>query len=240
MRAERCFLSVLRAGTTLANTPRFALSILLLTLAICHAIAQPDASSMRRQLFARFGAGRVDLLNSWIRLLAVTGGLPREEDKLRRINDFFNQNITFDEDANVWQRSDYWATPLETIARGRGDCEDFAIAKYFSLRLSGVALSKLRLVYVKARLTTEFGDVPQAHMVLAYYARPTAEPLVLDNLQAGIRPAAQRPDLQPVFSFNSEGVFAGAAGTQPASAGGVGRLSRWQDLLLRARAEGFD
>lgn len=212
----------------------------LLMLLVLFALAEPDGNAMRRQMVARFGPARVELFNNWLRLIAATGGMSREEDKLRRINDFFNQNILFDDDANVWDRPDYWATPLETIGRGRGDCEDFAIAKYFSLRLSGVALSKLRLVYVKARLPTDFGDVPQAHMVLAYYARPTAEPLVLDNLQTAIRPASQRGDLHPIFSFNSEGVFAGVAGTERASAGGVGRLSRWQDLLLRARAEGFD
>ncbi len=214
--------------------------MVLVTLAVSFAVAEPDANLMRRQLVARFGGARVDLLNNWLRLIALTSGLPREEDKLHRINDFFNQNITFDDDANVWLLPDYWATPLETIGRGRGDCEDFAIAKYFSLRLSGVALNKLRLVYVKAKLSTAGGDVLQAHMVLAYYARPTAEPLVLDNLQSAIRPASQRSDLAPVFSFNSEGIFSGVAGTAQTSAGGAVRLSRWNDLLLRARAEGFN
>jgi len=77
-------------------------------------------------------------------------------------------------------------------------------------------------------------------MVLAYYPSPTAEPLVLDNLDPAIRPASKRPDLTPVFSFNSQGIFAGVAGNAAASKGGSGRLSRWDDLMQRARAEGFE
>ena len=77
-------------------------------------------------------------------------------------------------------------------------------------------------------------------MVLAYYPTPNAEPLILDNLESTIRPATRRSDLQPVFSFNSEGIFAGAAGKDKATGGGLGRLSRWEDALRRIRAEGFE
>jgi hypothetical protein len=77
-------------------------------------------------------------------------------------------------------------------------------------------------------------------MVLAYYATPNAEPLVLDNLVPEIMPASQRKDLQPIFSFNSEAIWSGVAGNSTKGAGGTGQLSRWQDLLLRARKEGFD
>ncbi|MCX7148165.1 MAG: transglutaminase-like cysteine peptidase, partial [Rhodocyclales bacterium] len=124
--------------------------------------------------------------------------------------------------------------------QGRGDCEDFAIIKYYSLRDAGVPLAKLRLVYVKATLNGPAGPYQQAHMVLAYYPTPNAEPLVLDNLIAEIRPASQRRDLQPVFSFNSEAIWNGAGGNAAKGAGGTGQLTRWQDLLQRARKEGFD
>jgi hypothetical protein len=99
------------------------------------------------------------------------------------------------------------------------------------LKDSGIALSKLRLVYVKARLDDPDGPRLQAHMVLAYYATPNAEPLVLDNLVPEILPASQRKDLQPVFSFNSEAVWNGVAGNSAKGKGGTGQLSRWQDLL---------
>lgn len=208
-------------------------------LAACLAAAALDIASLQQQLSARFGPERLPLLKEWQD--AVSAARPLGEDaKLKRVNDFFNEHIVFAEDVVIWQQTDYWATPLETIGMGYGDCEDFAIAKYFSLRQAGIPVSKMRLIYVKATLNTRNGPMQQAHMVLAYYASPGAEPLVLDNLEAAIRPASQRRDLQPVFSFNSQGIFAGISGKETASSGGTGRLSRWEDLLRRARAEGFE
>jgi predicted transglutaminase-like cysteine proteinase len=162
------------------------------------------------------------------------------EDKLRRVNEFFNRRIRFADDREVWGQGDYWATPMETLAKGQGDCEDFTIGKYFTLLAAGIPDEQLRLVYVKARIGGSGSSIQQAHMVLAYYSAPDAEPLVLDNLITEIRPASRRPDLTPVFSFNSQGIWAGAMGGTAPSAGGIGRLSRWQDLLQRARREGFD
>lgn len=156
-----------------------------------------------------------------------------EESRLKAINGFFNRSVQYRDDREVWGQVDYWASPLETLARGQADCEDYAIAKYFSLLASGVPGVKMRLVYVRAQLA---GSI-QAHMVLAYYPQPDAEPLILDNLITDIRPASRRPDLAPVFSFNAEGLWQGVAG---ASAGDpVARLSRWRDALAKARAEGW-
>jgi predicted transglutaminase-like cysteine proteinase len=218
---------------------RRLLLALLLALAACCAAAVLDPAALQRQLVARFGPTRVGLLNDWLALIRVVKPL-REEVKLQRVNDFVNRTIGFADDLTVWQQDDYWATPLETIGQGRGDCEDFTILKYVSLRMAGVADSKLRLIYVNATLSTPAGPLRQAHMVLAYYAAPNAEPLVLDNLDAVIRPASARRDLRPVFSFNSEGIYAGIAGSDKATAGGIRRLSRWEDALRRIREEGYE
>ena len=115
-----------------------------------------------------------------------------------------------------------------------GDCEDYAIAKYFSLLAVGVPAARLRLVYVRARMD----DGPlQPHMVLAYFPVPGADPLVLDNLQDEIVPASRRDDLRPVFSFNSEGLWQGVGAV---SAGDPAlRLTRWREVMAKARAEGF-
>lgn len=198
-----------------------------------------DFSNFEKQILARFGPGRISVLREWQSSLAETKK-SAELDKLRKVNDFVNRHIEFEEDIVIYNQSDYWATPLETIGHGRGDCEDLAIIKYFSLKDSGIPIAKLRLVYVKARLDGPGGPRLQAHMVLAYYPTPNAEPLVLDNLVPEIVPASQRRDLQPVFSFNSEAIWSGVAGNAKKGAGGTGQLSRWQDLLLRARKEGFD
>jgi predicted transglutaminase-like cysteine proteinase len=203
------------------------------------ALATLDPAALQRQLIASFGPARVALLKDWLQIVN-SAKAQGEQAKLTQINNFINRNIVFENDFGIWQQSDYWATPLETIGQGRGDCEDFAIIKYVSLRMVGIPAKKLRLIYVKAKLQGANGPMQQAHMVLAYYATPNAEPLVLDNLDTTIRPASRRPDLQPVFSFNSEGIFAGVSGMDKATSGGIGRLSRWEDVLRRISAEGYE
>lgn len=168
-------------------------------------------------------------------LLAAPADLD-DRHRLQAINEFFNRRILFRDDLEVWGQVDYWASPFEMFEKGAGDCEDFAVAKYFSLIAGGMAAQKLRLVYVRAQIGGPGGAV-QAHMVLAYYATPNAEPLILDNLITEVRPASRRPDLTPVFSFNAEGLWQGT-GAQ-AAGDPVSRLSRWRDVLAKARAEGF-
>ncbi|HSC81124.1 MAG TPA: transglutaminase-like cysteine peptidase [Chitinolyticbacter sp.] len=158
-----------------------------------------------------------------------------DETRLQRVNELFNRRIAFLDDIALWGEADYWATPLETIAKAGGDCEDFTIAKYFTLIEGGVDPARLRLTYVKARIGGAQSKITQAHMVLTYYATPQAEPLVLDNLIGEIRPASRRPDLLPVFSFNRDGVYVGSAAPAP-----VERLSRWTNLILRMQAQGYD
>jgi predicted transglutaminase-like cysteine proteinase len=175
---------------------------------------------------------------AWQDLLKQSAELP-VADKLLRVNEFFNRRIQFESDQLAWGSSDYWATPMETLARGKGDCEDFTIAKYFTLLDLKVPNEQLRLVYVKARIGGPSSNIEQAHMVLAYYPSADAEPVVLDNLITDIRPASRRPDLLPIFSFNRQAVYAGVA-AQPGVTGKTGQLSRWSDLLRRASAEGFN
>ncbi len=166
----------------------------------------------------------------WKRLLdSSLNATPRQ--KLARVNDFFNQHIQPGDDLKIWGRSDYWTTPGELLGVGRGDSVDLAIAKYFSLLALNVPPEQLRLVYVQAR-----GKTSGVHMVLAWYEASGRDPLLLDV--ASLLPAAQRPDLRPVFSFNSLGVYDETA--QAVAAGGSGRLAIWEDTLRRARAEGFE
>jgi len=187
-------------------------------------------SRRAEQLYGPLGEGR-ERIEAWQRLLEQQAGA-EELEQLKAVNRFFNLRLRFREDSELWRVQDYWATPVEALWRGAGDCEDYAIAKYISLRQLGVASDKLRITYVKAlRLN-------QAHMVLTYYAHPLAEPLVLDNLIDAIEPASRRPDLQPVYAFNAEGLWLPGAGGGR-QVGNSKQLSRWQDLLKKMRAEGF-
>ncbi len=169
----------------------------------------------------------------------MMAGLAGRDDptRLKAVNDFYNQRLAYKEDIDNWGVVDYWASPLEGLGKGAGDCEDYAIGKYFTLTTMGMPHSKLRLVYVRASIEgSPQGFVP--HMVLAYYPSPDAEPLVLDNLQPDIRPAGSRPDLAPVFSFNAEGLWQGV-GSIRANGDPLTRLSKWREVLQRARQDGF-
>jgi len=185
----------------------------------------------------QYGSSAVEVVKDWIDALAVFQ-TETEQKKLKHVNDYVNLNLSFESDLKVWGQEDYWATPIEALLQGVGDCEDYAIAKYFSLKFSGVPISKLRITYVKARIGGMDSRITQAHMVLTYYSTPDAEPLVLDNLISEIRPASRRTDLTPIFSFNSDGVWAAGAGA-PQSGGGS-RLSKWTDLVEKMKNEGFE
>jgi predicted transglutaminase-like cysteine proteinase len=175
----------------------------------------------------RFGPDARARLEAWKRDAAERKRSPahepaRETALLAGINRMLNR-VAFVDDAVHWGQTDYWATPAESIGSNGADCEDFSIAKYFLLKELGVPTARLRLTYVKSlRLN-------QAHMVLAYYARPDAEPLVLDNLEDVVRPASQRKDLIPVYSFNDEEVWIELRGRS----GSPQQLRNWRALMER-------
>lgn len=150
-----------------------------------------------------------------------------EYEQVVEVNDFFNA-FKFESDRAVWGRDDRWTTPAEFIAQGRGDCEDFAIAKFFTLARLGVPESRLRLVYT--RIAGEDGGA-RAHMVVHYDRM--GDPLVLDNVATEILPAPARTDLQDILSFNRAGLWtAGTAGRRLDGAPGV-RIRRWGDVLAK-------
>ena len=209
---------------------------LIVSLGVGLATAGADIDRMLLLASQRYGDAGASAVTAWRNVLTQSAGLT-EEVRLRRVNDFFNRRVRFDEDSTIWGQSDYWATPLETLGRAQGDCEDFAIAKYVTLKLVGVPSDKLRLTYVKARIGGPQSTIVQAHMVLSYYPTPDAEPLVLDNLVSDIRPASRRPDLTTIFGFNADGMWVGGARPRAASST---KLSKWQSVLLRMREEGIE
>lgn len=171
----------------------------------------------------RFGPQARARLESWKRDAAERKrSADAEAALLVSVNRMLNR-VPFVDDTVHWREIDYWATPAETVGSNGADCEDFSIAKYFLLKELGVPIARLRLTYVKSlRLN-------QAHMVLAYYARPDAEPLVLDNLEDTVRPASQRKDLIPVYSFNDEEVWIELRGRS----GSPQQLRNWRALMER-------
>ena len=195
------------------------------------AVARGSTAAVSERLIEaysrRFGAEARERLQGWKRYAAERkGSVLAERELLIDVNQMLNR-IKFVDDATHWGEEDYWATPAEAVGSGGADCEDFSIAKYFLLKELGVPISRLRMTYVKAQ------KLNQAHMVLAYYPRPDAEPLVLDNLEDTVRPASQRKDLVPVYSFNDEEVWVEARGRS----GSPSQIRNWNELLQRLERE---
>jgi predicted transglutaminase-like cysteine proteinase len=174
----------------------------------------------------RFGSEAVSRLHDWEKIANAKKDID-EIIKLNQVNAFFNR-AKFVSDIEHWGKEDYWATPLELLATNGGDCEDYSIAKYFTLREMGVPMEKMKITYVKAV------KLNQAHMVLSYYDKPDSEPLILDNLIDDIKPASMRNDLIPVYSFNGEGLWLSKLrGQNGKRIGDADKLKSWQDLLTR-------
>lgn len=196
--------------------------------AVCWATISDDlfTDDFFKQIQQRYGEDRLEDFSDWRDTIAE-GSTLSDLDRLHLANQFANRRIRFVSDNDHWQKSDYWATPLESLGSKGGDCEDFAIFKYFTLKAMGVDESKMRLMYVRALLINE------PHMVLIYFEDPKAMPLVLDNLKTQILPASQRRDLKPVYSFNGQGLWLAKAqglGSNKPTSGGT---KNWTDLVNR-------
>ncbi len=149
--------------------------------------------------------------------------------KVHKINSYFNQEIQYQEDLSLWNKEDYWASPFEAIGQGKGDCEDYAIAKYFGLLALGIPENKLRFLYARHL------DLDQPHMVLIYFEEPDAEPLVLDNFIPSIFPYKKRTDLKPIYSFNNNGLWLAKNGGLSAKVENSRGVSQWDNLLSKIR-----
>lgn len=136
-------------------------------------------------------------------LLALMDGIINEDEdtKVIKVNAFYNQ-LPYKPDIKTWGKSDYWASRLEFLGVGQGDCEDYAVSKFLTLLQVGVPEEKLFLTYVKAK-----GYADEAHMVVTYYKKKGTVPFVLDNYIKNIVPATQRKDLVPVYSFTANDLF---------------------------------
>ncbi|MBN2646584.1 MAG: transglutaminase-like cysteine peptidase [Thiotrichales bacterium] len=191
-----------------------------------------DFNRFYQSILSDYGEQRARLANTWHKTLEQAKPLPTVQ-KLKQVNQFINQVVFYQSDQSNNGVADHWASLVETFGKGAGDCEDYAIAKYVTLRLAGVEDKHLRLIYVKAL----YGGRTQAHLVLGYYATPDAMPLILDNLITEVKPADQRADLTPVFSFNSRGLWAGLS--KATNSNPMARLSRWQQVMTQIEREGI-
>jgi predicted transglutaminase-like cysteine proteinase len=154
-----------------------------------------------------------------------------EMDKMEKVNDFFNKT-PYASDQDTYGVSDYWATRLEFIGHDKADCEDYVIAKYFTLKELGISPKKLYMTYAKSL------KFKTAHLVLTYYETPKSIPLVLDNYNYKILPASQRDDLVPIYSFSGDELFSAKQAQigklVPASSA---QKRPWDELIITQQKE---
>ncbi len=162
-------------------------------------------------------------------LLRTAKGMP-DSEALDSVNRFFNTRIRYAADLKSWGKPEYWATPEEVLDRGQGDCEDFAIAKFFTLKWIGVEEDLLNLVYCRIAP----GDRP--HVVVGYLADADS-PLILDSGADEIAPASERSDLSLILGFNSRGLWVFRDGIRHKVSTNAKQLRPWKELMQRMSAD---
>ncbi|MBK8908307.1 MAG: transglutaminase-like cysteine peptidase [Rhodospirillales bacterium] len=143
---------------------------------------------------AENGHDDTDRIGQWHAFLESIRSVGKSQ-QLSEINDYMNRRRYITDDNN-WGINDYWATPAEFLGRSAGDCEDYAIAKFISLKTLGWSDDELRIVAVKD-LRKGIG-----HAIVVAFLEGQA--LVLDNQSDAILRADDVSHYQPVYSINTK------------------------------------
>lgn len=173
--------------------------ILLFTSSI-FASSYPDFSSEEIiEIKKSFGIKAQNRVLNYINNINYYKHLPREK-QLSKVNLYLNQLLT-KKDIQHHSNSDYWETPKEFLITGKGDCEDYAIIKYYTLLKLGFKKSRLYMTIVYEKYSKKY------HMVLSYFKSRKQPPLILDNLSFRILNSEQREDLIFKNFINETGVY---------------------------------
>lgn len=149
------------------------------------------------------------------------------EKKLILTNNYFNK-INYSKDIKKTGFIDHWSTPKEFLMNGYGDCEDYVIAKYFTLIESGINKKDLYLSIVNVK-----GE-KRSHMVLLHYFNKNKAPLVLDSLSFKVLPLNKRSDLKPILVFNEFNSFKiNKQGQKEKALKNWHKKEKWNKLLKR-------
>lgn len=213
-----------------AMLPKSKVHALLLMVIILPALRADtsiplDGPKIIAKLENNYGERAGKRAKAWLELMQSNND-SSEKELLEKVNRFFN-GFHFIDDIDLWGTKNYWATPLEFIGVHAGDCEDFAIAKYFTLLELGIADDKMRITMVTAEQLTQY------HMVLTYYETPSSIPLVLDNLIGQIKPATERTDLRATLSFNGTDLWRRLDKNEGLPTTSSSRITQWRDLRQR-------
>ncbi len=136
----------------------------------------------------------LDRINDLILLKKSLNNVDDDFTKLNAVNDYFNE-YKFRSDQEVYKKVDYWATRKEFMFKGSGDCEDFVIAKYFTLLETGIDENKLSLLHNIRK--------NEYHLVLAYQEDQFSDVLILDNIEKKIMPLTSRNDILVLYTLKT-------------------------------------
>lgn len=183
-----------------------------------------------QRVVKRYGKNGLRRIKNWQYLINDYQRKP-ELEKLKIANTYINQ-LRFVDDIVHWGKKDYWATPVETLASNGGDCEDFAIAKYYTLSKLGMSEQCLSLSYVRVK------GYNKPHMVLVYQCFEEDSAIVLDNLNPRLLSQKERRDLTTIYSFNAKNMWIMRPSGQKRKLNSQSRMRLWDDLKRRvARQE---
>lgn len=133
-------------------------------------------------------------MKGWKEFIAELQG-EDEMSQLKEVNRAFNAK-RYTLDINNWGEEDYWETPYQFLKKS-GDCEDYAISKYFTLKALGVPIEDMRVVALQDV------NLGIGHAVLVVYVGD--QPMMLDNQISSVVPANSIRHYNPVFSINETG-----------------------------------
>ena len=160
------------------------------------------------------------LMRTQLDRAAVNRGLG-EAATLERVNLWVNRKIAYVDDDRNYQQRDFWATADETMARGSGDCEDYAILKMHMLRAAGIADDRMKLVLLRDMAI----NADHAFLLV----RSNAGWVVLDNMTDRIYDGRQGDGVRPIMSFSGDRRWIHGYRDGPApmvmAASGVGKAS---------------
>ena len=132
----------------------------------------------------------------WQRELAQFEGLS-DKAKIAAVHKYVQAKFKYRSDYKVWGKTDYWATPVESFEMGYGDCDDFAIAKYFTLKALGFDERNMRVVILRDNIKQEIHAVLTVDLAEQVY--------VLDNQQRSVKTDSELASYQPIYSINGRG-----------------------------------
>lgn len=138
--------------------------------------------------------GKAKSNETWRTALRALKQTKSKRETLDAVNQYVNGKIRYKADKSVWGKSDYWASPLESFRRGKGDCDDYAIAKYFLLRELGFSDRDMRIVVLRDNSKNEI------HAVLS--VKTGGKFYILDNQFDSVMTDYEITSYEPIYSIN--------------------------------------